>query len=114
MQAVVPGTRAISNRAAAALVVAGLWFFVPLAVAEFSSGGLTEFLAGHIAAEASEFDEIRMTRKDVATWMEKQERRACHCRSRHCHRKSAKLCMGSSECSRGEARRHRMLNLCTH
>jgi hypothetical protein len=32
---------------------------------------LTDFLAGRIAAEASEFGEIRMTRKDVATWMEK-------------------------------------------
>jgi hypothetical protein len=66
-----PDTRAISNRAAAALAVAGLCFFVLSAMAEFPSGALKEFLAGRIAPEASEFGEIRMTRKDVATWMEK-------------------------------------------
>ena len=71
MQPVVRGTRAISNRAAAGLAVAGLWFFVLWARAEFPSGALTEFLAGRIAPEASEFGEIRMTRKDVAAWMEK-------------------------------------------
>ena len=71
MQPVVRGTRAISNRAAAGLAVAGLWFFVLSAMAEFPSGALTEFLAGRIAPEASEFGEIRMTRKDVAAWMEK-------------------------------------------
>ena len=57
-------------RAAAVLSVATLWL-VPSGLAEFSSGALTDFLAGRLAPEVSEFGEIRMTRKDVAAWMEK-------------------------------------------
>ena len=69
MQTVLPGANVISNRAAAALAVVSLWCAVPLVVAE--SGALTDFLTGRIAPEVTEFGEIRMTRNDVATWMEK-------------------------------------------
>jgi hypothetical protein len=65
------GTKGIFNRSAAVLSVAGLWFLVPSGVAEVSDGALGDFLAGRIAPEVSEFGEIRMTRKDVSTWMEK-------------------------------------------
>jgi hypothetical protein len=71
VQTILPGTRVISNRAAATLAVAALCFFVPSAMAGFSNGALTAFLSGHIAPEASEFGEIRMTRNDVASWMQK-------------------------------------------
>ena len=65
------GTKGIFNRAAAVLSVAGILLFVPSGAAEFSNVALTDFLAGRVAPEVSEFGEIRMTRKDVATWMEK-------------------------------------------
>jgi hypothetical protein len=71
VQTILPGKRVISNRAAATLAVAALCFFVPSAMAGFSNGALTAFLSGHIAPEASEFGEIRMTRNDVAGWMQK-------------------------------------------
>ena len=71
VQTVLLGANVISNRAAAVLAVASLWFAVPLVVAEFSTGALADFLTGRIAPEVSEFGEIRMTRKDVAGWMEK-------------------------------------------
>jgi hypothetical protein len=71
VQTVLLGANVISNRAAAVLAVASLWLAVPLVVAEFSTGALADFLTGRIAPEVSEFGEIRMTRKDVAGWMEK-------------------------------------------
>lgn len=70
MFAFLPGARAISNRVAAALAVAGCWFALPSEATERSNGALSDFLAGRIASEVSEFGEIRMTRKDVATWLE--------------------------------------------
>jgi hypothetical protein len=71
VQTVLLGANVISNRAAAVLAVASLWLAVPLVVAEFSTGALADFLTGRIAPEVSEFGEIRMTRKDVAGWLEK-------------------------------------------
>ncbi|MGA7213262.1 MAG: hypothetical protein WBX20_03560, partial [Terrimicrobiaceae bacterium] len=71
MYAFLLGTEGIFNRAAAVLSAAGLWLLLPSELAEFSSGALTDFLPGRIAPEVSESGEIRMTRKDVATWMEK-------------------------------------------
>ena len=71
MQAFLPGARAISYRAATALAVAGLLFSLPAGAAELPNGALSEFLAGRTASEISEFGEIRITRKDVATWLEK-------------------------------------------
>jgi hypothetical protein len=68
----VPGVNAISNRAAAALAaLASLWFAVASVPAEFSTGALTDFLTGRMAPEMSEFGEMRMTRNDVAGWLEK-------------------------------------------
>ena len=71
MLAFLLGTKGIFNRAAAVLSVAGLWLLAPSGMAEVSNGALADFLAGRIAPEVSEFGEIRMTRKDVTTWMEK-------------------------------------------
>lgn len=58
-------------RAAAALAVAVLCAFVPPAQANSSNRALSDFLEGRIAPEVSEFGEGRVTRKDVAAWMEK-------------------------------------------
>ena len=71
MHAFLLGTKGIFNRAAAVLSVAGLWLLAPSGLAEVSNGALADFLTGRIAPEVSEFGEIRMTRKDVATWIEK-------------------------------------------
>ena len=71
VQTLLPRANVISNRAAAALAVASLWFAVPRAVTGFSTGALTDFLTGRIAPDLSEFGEIRMTREDVAGWLEK-------------------------------------------
>jgi hypothetical protein len=58
-------------RAAAALAVAAVCGFAPSAEADFSNRALRDFLEGRIAPEVSEFGETRLTRKDVASWMEK-------------------------------------------
>ena len=71
MQTVLPGANVISHRAAAVLVGASLWFAAASVLAEFSTSALTDFLTGRIAPEVSEFGEIRMTREDVAGWLEK-------------------------------------------
>jgi hypothetical protein len=65
---ILPGKRAIFQLAATA--VAGLWLVVFSAEAGFSNGELSAFLSGQIAPEATEFGEIRMTRKEVADWMQ--------------------------------------------
>lgn len=59
-----------SLRAAGALVAA-LWAFTEPWGAEFSTSALSDFLEGRIAPEVSEFGQTRMTRKDVAAWMER-------------------------------------------
>jgi hypothetical protein len=71
VQTVLPGANVISNRAAAALLGASLWFAAASVRAEFPTSALTDFLTGRIAPEVSEFGEIRMTREDVAGWLEK-------------------------------------------
>ena len=71
MHAFLLGTKGIFNRAAAVLSVAGLWLLAPSGLAGVSNGALADFLTGRIAPGVSEFGEIRMTRKDVATWIEK-------------------------------------------
>ena len=71
MRTVLPGANVISNRASVVLVGANLWFAVAPVLAEFPIGALTDFLTGRIAPEVSEFGEIRMTREEVAGWLQK-------------------------------------------
>ena len=71
MRTVLPGANVISSRAAVVLVGASLLFAAASVLAEFSTGALADFLTGRIAPEVSEFGEIRMTREDVAGWLEK-------------------------------------------
>ena len=71
VRTVLPGANVIFNQAASALVGASLWFALGSVRAEFPPGALTDFLTGRIAPEVSEFGEIRMTREDVAGWLEK-------------------------------------------
>ena len=75
MRTVLPGANVISNRAAVVLVGASLWFAIAPILAEFPTSALTDFLTGRVAPEVSKFGEIRMTREDVAGWLEKQRRR---------------------------------------
>lgn len=60
-----------SRRAAGALAVALLWAFSPPCGADFSTRALSDFLEGRTAPEVSEFGETRVTRNDVAAWMER-------------------------------------------
>ena len=60
-----------SLRAAAAPTIAALWAFTAPCGGDFSNRALSDFLEGRIAPQVSAFGETRVTRKDVAAWMDK-------------------------------------------
>ena len=60
-----------SLRAAAAPAIAALWAFTAPCGGDFSNRALSDFLEGRVGPEVSAFGGTRVTRKDVAAWMDR-------------------------------------------
>ena len=72
MSGKISALRVTAGWQAAAVVAAGfLLGALDSSEGQSPSGGLGDFLAGRVAAETDEFGKTRLTRKEVASWLEK-------------------------------------------
>jgi hypothetical protein len=71
VQSVLHRSAAMFTRWAVIIAATGFSPLAHISAAQIATSALSEFLAGRIAPEVSEFGEIRMTRQDVVLWTEK-------------------------------------------